>query len=270
MPITTDDLAAIAESVVAAPSDLLTTANPKTAKGEKLGYLTAVLHLAPAMASGFEMCGGERNRTVGCTIACLNTAGRGAFDEAIQRARIRKSKWCRADRQAFMVQLEKDIRRHIREAARHGLLPAVRLNGTSDLPWEKVRYLNAAGDRVTIFETFPEIQFYDYTKVAARFGKTLPANYDLTFSVADGNERAEAFAVARGARTATVYRNAANPKAEARRWDLPATAPDGGALVDADRHDLRFLDPPGARCGLKAKGAARFDTTGFVRDIQPA
>jgi len=263
--ITTSDVAALAASVEAKPSKLLTLANPKTAKGEGYGYLTAILHLAPHRASGANLCSGA---TAGCIAACLNTAGRGGFDATIQRARIRKSKWFRADRQAFMTRLEREIRAHVKNAGRHGLIPAVRLNGTSDIPWESVRY-NRAGELVTLFEVFPDVQFYDYTKVALRFTRPLPANYDLTMSAADGNERAVEVAQRHGARVAVVFRNKRKPSAEARRWQLPKSYRKR-RLVDADRHDLRFLDPAGVVCGLKAKGAARFDTTGFVRDIRPA
>jgi hypothetical protein len=264
--ITTSDVAALAASVEAKPSKLLTLSNPKTAKGEALGYLTAILHLAPHRASGANLCSGA---TAGCIAACLNTAGRGGFDTRIQAARIRKSKWFRADRQAFMLRLEREIRAHVANAARHGLTPAVRLNGTSDVPWESVRYTRADGTVGTVIDVFPDVQFYDYTKVALRFTRPLPANYDLTFSAADGNERAVELAQKHGARVAVVFRNKRKPGAEARRWNLPKSYRKR-KLVDADRHDLRFLDPAGVVCGLKAKGAARFDTTGFVRDIVPA
>lgn len=265
MAIATVDLAAIAAGVEAKPSKLLTTSNPKTAKGEGYGYLTAVLHLAPHKASGANLCA---DATDGCTDACLNTAGHGGFDERVQIARIRKSKWFRADKQAFMLRLEREIRAHVKNAARHGLTPCVRLNGTSDIPWESVRF-DHGGERVTLFELYPELQFYDYTKSALRFGKTLPANYDLTMSAADGNERAVAYAQSFGARVAVVFRNKRRPTLPARYWQLPKSYR-GRKLVDADRHDLRFLEPKGVICGLKAKGAAVLDTTGFVREINPA
>lgn len=261
-----DAVAAIADSVDAAPSKLLTVGNPKTAKGEGYGYLTAILHLSPHTLSGANLCAGA---TPGCISACLNTAGRGGFDRGTHRARIRKSKWFRSDRDAFMRQLEKEIAAHVKSAAKHGLKPCVRLNGTSDIPWENVKYLATDGTVRTIFDAFPRVQFYDYTKLAMRFKRALPANYDLTFSAADGNEKGVAFAQSRGARVAIVFRNANRPNARAAKWNLPATY-NGRPLVDADRHDLRFLDPAGAVCGLKAKGAATRDSSGFVRDIIPA
>lgn len=259
---TYSDLESMHESITPAPSALLTLGNPKTAKGEGFGYLTAILHLAPARLAGFEVCSG---RTDGCTAACLNTSGMqgtaGRHRRRIVAARIRKTKWFRADRQSFMRRLEREIAAHERSAARHGLRPAVRLNGTSDIPWENVRYLGTDGRSVTLLDRFPRVQFYDYTKVATRFGRPLPANYDLTFSAADGNDRATAVAVGYGARVAVVFGNADRPSA--RKWPLP-TEYDGRTVVDADKHDLRFLEPAGVICGLRAKGLAKTDRSGFV------
>lgn len=252
-------------TVDAAPSALLTMSNPKTAKGEGYGYLTAILHLAPARLAGFETCAG---RTEGCTAACLNTAGRGGFDPRIVRARIRKTKWFRADRDAFMQTLEREIATHVRSAARHGLTPCVRLNGTSDIPWENVKYTAADGTAVAnIFDRFPDVQFYDYTKLPMRAKRDLPANYDLTFSLADGNDRAAEFAAEHGMRVAVVFRNEERPTAK--RWHLPNVWR-GLTVVDADAHDLRFTEPRGVIAGLRAKGHAKRDATGFVQNVRPA
>lgn len=244
---------------------LLTTGNPKTAKGEGFGYLTAILHLAPHKLSGANLCA---SATPGCIAACLNTAGRGGIDPRIQAARVRKSQWFRSDRDGFMQTLEHEIRAHVRSAERHGLLPCVRLNGTSDIPWEMVRYRRSDGSVGTILERFPAVQFYDYTKIAIRLKRQLPANYDLTFSAADGNEAAVEFAFAHGARVAMVFRNRRRPTLPGRYWNLPKTYR-GKRIIDADRHDLRFLEPRGAICALKAKGRALQDTTGFTRLINP-
>jgi hypothetical protein len=168
-----------------------------------------------------------------------------------------------------MRQLECEIRSHVRVATKHGLRPAVRLNGTSDIPWESVRYTGVDGSVSTIVDRFPDVQFYDYTKLAIRFKRPLPSNYDLTFSAADGNEAAVEFALSRGARVAVVFRNRRRPTLPARFWQLPKTYR-GRRIVDADKHDLRFLEPAGVVCALKAKGRAVFDTTGFVREINPA
>ncbi len=223
---------------------LLSTANPKIQKGTKLGYLSFILHLAPATLSGKETC---PKRTAGCTSACLNTAGRGGMfkrgenTNMIQQARIRKTRMLFEQRDAFMAQLEKDIKLGIKQAAKLGLTPVFRLNGTSDLAWEKYG----------IIEKFPQVQFYDYTKVLGRKVAHLQ-NYHLTFSAADGNDADVAKAVAQGMNVAAVFDK------------LPETYM-GKSVINADEHDLRFLDPKGVIAGLKAKGKAKKDTTGFVR-----
>jgi hypothetical protein len=264
---THDDVAAMAASVEGAPSDLLTVGNPKIAKGEKYGYLTAGLHLAPYKLAGFNMCA---KATAGCAAACLNTSGRGYFDSKLHVARIRKTKWLRNDRQAFFTKLHKEIATHERYCVKRNLKPVARLNILSDFPWENAKYIRPDGSVGNIFDAFPNVQFYDYTKIAARFAKNLPANYDLTFSAADGNEEDVKLAQSYGARVAIVFRNRQNPRAQARRWNLPDNY-NGIPLVDGDDSDLRFLDPPGCIIGLKVKGNSAWkDTTGFVRDIDPA
>lgn len=225
---------------------LLSTANPKIQKGTKLGYLSFILHLAPADLSGKEVC---PKRTAGCTAACLNTAGRGGMfkkgenTNMIQQARIRKTKMFFEQRDAFMAQLEKDIKLGIKQAAKLGLTPVFRLNGTSDLSVEKWG----------IIEKFPTVQFYDYTKVLGRKVAHLP-NYHLTFSAADGNDADVAKAIAQGMNVAMVFDK------------LPETYM-GKTVINADETDLRFLDPKGVIAGLKAKGKAKKDTTGFVRRV---
>jgi hypothetical protein len=232
---------------------LLSTANPKIQKGTKLGYLSFILHLAPATLSGKETC---PKRTAGCTAACLNTAGRGGMfkkgenTNVIQKARIRKTQLFFSDRDTFMEQLEQDINLGIKQAARLGLKPVFRLNGTSDLAWEK--YTCKGSDR-NIFEMFPNVQFYDYTKVLGRKVSGIK-NYHLTFSAADGNDSDVAQAIAQGMNVAMVFDQ------------LPAEHM-GVTVNDADEHDLRFLDPKGTIAGLKAKGRAKKDTTGFVRRV---
>ena len=225
---------------------LLSTANPKIQKGTKLGYLSFILHLAPADLSGKEVC---PKRTAGCTAACLNTAGRGGMfkrgetTNTIQKARIRKTQYFFADRNAFMLDLAYDIQKAIRFAEKQGLTPVIRLNGTSDLSWEK--YEVPVFCTRNIFELFPTVQFYDYTKVLGRKVKDIP-NYHLTFSRADGNAADVPKAVAQGMNVAVVYDR----------------IPEG--VFSADETDLRFLDPKVGIIGLKAKGRAKKDTTGFV------
>jgi hypothetical protein len=224
---------------------LLSTANPKIQKGTKLGYLSFILHLAPADVSGYETCA---KRTRGCTAACLNTAGRGGMfkrgetTNVIQRARIRKTRYFFEDRVNFMLDLKADIEKAIRYAERKGLKPVFRLNGTSDLAWEKY---DVEGMGLNIFDTFPQVQFYDYTKILGRKVKQIK-NYHLTFSKADGNDADVARALAQGLSVVAVYD------------EIPAGVP------SADDTDLRFLDQRGVMLGLKAKGRAKKDLSGFV------
>jgi hypothetical protein len=176
---------------------------------------------------------------------------KGENTNMIQQARIRKTKEFFEDRDAFMAQLIKDIRLGIKQAAKLGLTPVFRLNGTSDLSWEK--YEAAAGKN--IFELFDYVQFYDYTKVLGRKVAHIP-NYHLTFSAADGNDADVEKAVAQGMNVAAVFDK------------LPETYM-GRPVINADDTDLRFLDPKGVIAGLKAKGRAKKDNTGFVRRVIP-
>jgi hypothetical protein len=247
---------------------LLTVGNPKIQKSLAFGYLTAVLHFAPAKLSGFEVCA---NRTRGCTLACLNTAGRGGISRdgmitydmlangtrtnAIQTARVRKTRLYFENRDVFMRLLVKEIRMLELLAARMGLKPAIRLNGTSDIPWERVK---TPMGNANIMASFPRVQFYDYTKRANR--RDLPRNYSLTFSLADGNDADAVTALENGINVAAVFRKVPE------RFEISAACVTIAApVVNGDEHDLRFLDPKGCIVGLKAKGNAKRDTSGFVR-----
>ena len=224
---------------------LLSTANPKIQKGTKLGYLSFILHLAPADLSGRETC---PKRTPGCTAACLNTAGRGGMfkrgesTNTIQRARIRKTNEFFNDREQFMFDLYHDIVKAKKFAEKQGLIPVFRLNGTSDLSWEKYE-VGTTG--MNLFQLFPTTQFYDYTKILGRKVAQY-ANYHLTFSKADGNDADVAEALMQGMSVVAVYDK------------IPEGVP------SADETDLRFLDPKGTMLGLKAKGRAKKDYSGFV------
>jgi hypothetical protein len=230
---------------------LLSTANPKIQKGTKLGYLSFILHLAPADLSGHNTC---PKATAGCKAACLNTAGRGGMfkrgetTNMIQKARIRKTKYFFEDRAGFMLDLAYDIQKAIRMADKLGLTPVFRLNGTSDLSWEK--YEVPVFCTRNIFELYPTVQFYDYTKVLGRKVADIP-NYFLIFSQADGNEADVSRAMVKGMNVAAVFD------------EVPETYM-GKPVINADETDLRFLDPKGVIAGLKAKGRAKKDYTGFV------
>ena len=150
---------------------ILNKGNSKTIKGEKYGWKTYGLHLAPFNLSGKNVCS---SATVGCSTACLNTAGRGIM-HSVQDARVKKTRRFFEDRDGFLSQLYKEITSSIKSAKRKQIKSCFRLNLTSDLPWENL-----------VVKYFPFAQFYDYTKHLKRFvrfleGK-LPANYHLTYS----------------------------------------------------------------------------------------
>ena len=227
--------------------------NAKTVKGEKYGFLTGVLYLAPETLSGHQVC--PMARLAGCAAACLNTAGRGAFNST-QNARIAKTQRFFADRDAFMADVVFSIKSLERKASKLGMVPLVRLNGTSDIRWENIPVTVGDATFVNVFAAFPHIQFYDYTKLANRKG--IPSNYDLTFSYSGLPGFAAQVSIARdaGLRMAVVFRN---------RSDIPATFI-GMDCVDGDDSDIRHLDAQGVVVALYAKGKARKDLSGFVVD----
>jgi hypothetical protein len=222
----------------------LCVSNPKTKKGEALGYLSGILHLAPASLSGTNVC---VYSTAGCRDACLNTAGRGRF-QRIQQARIRKTRLLFRDRPAFLAQLYCDIEAIIRKADRDGMMPVVRLNGTSDLPWLPFE----------LAPKFPQVQFMDYTKIPKPWERVMH-NYHLTFSLSEDNLMDAIVCLQRGYNVAVVFdvkRGQPLPKTWG-NYNIP--------VIDGDVNDLRFLDPKGVVVGLRAKGPARQDSSGFVQ-----
>ena len=217
--------------------------NPKIKKeADMLGILPFALSLAPATASGAgNVC---PLASPGCSAVCLNYAGRGQMS-SIQRARIQKTRFWFSDRDGFLELLTRDLEKVQRLARKHEKRAAVRLNVFSDIPWE----------RFVDLDRFRDIQFYDYTKILARLGRT-PSNYDLTFSRSETNEAEVRQALIRRFNVAIPFRDPPD-------WFL------GYPVVDGDRHDFRFLDPRPVVVALKPKGLARHDTTGFVREDCP-
>jgi len=221
----------------------------KTIKGSKLGFLTGILYLAPSDISGHQVC--PMAKLANCEKACLYTAGRGAFN-SIQQARIAKTKRFFNDRDSFMLDLEYSINRVVRKAHKAGLTPLIRLNGTSDIVWENIAFKSFRN----IFEAFPDVQFYDYTKIPTR--KNIPSNYDLTFSYSGVQSYqgavAKAMANTKLARIAVVF-----DKVET----IPATFMNR-TVVGGDNSDVRHLDAANSIVALYAKGSAKKDLTGFV------
>ena len=237
-------------------ANLLTTgADAKTKKGEKLNVKTGILYLAP-FTEASQQLGRKINlcphASAGCSAACLFTAGRGRMKNVYQ-ARVNKTLRFMKERGQFLIDLRQSIRKFELKFSKKGFKCAVRLNGTSDLPWEKL--IN--------FSSFPTVQFYDYTKNPQRAienaqGKH-PANYHLTFSLSESNDEDAKRVLKAGCNVAVVFspRKTENglPKTFWRR-----------KVIDGDISDVRFLDPKGGKIvGLKAKGKAKTDTSGFVR-----
>src|SRR5262249_18451458 len=170
----------------------------------------------------------------------------GETTNAIQEARKRKTHWLFADRPAFVRQLLKEVRAHIKRAKRLGMVAAFRLNGTSDLDWfglapEVCAEIERAGAKM-----------YDYTKVYNR-RKRAGTGYHLTFSLSAGNDAAAADWLRSGGNVAVVFRH---------KHEIPKAFTIGDVtrrVIDGDESDLRFLDDYNVIVGLYAKGKARKD-----------
>lgn len=227
--------------------------NAKTIKGEKYGIKTAILYLMPAKGSGVNLCANAV--LAGCVKACLFTAGRGAMSN-VMLSRLRKTLYFNQYREQFMHQLQNELIRERAKAKRKGYKLIVRLNGTSDIRWENI----AVSGYANIMQALPDIQFYDYTKLANR--KNVPANYDLTFSYSGVEAYAPfvAKAIAGGERIAAVFRSRSIVEAMLANGETFLGLP----IVDGDDTDIRHLDPKGVVVALYAKGKARKDTSGFV------
>jgi len=222
--------------------------NAKTIKGDGEEYLTAIKYMQPykTMFKGkvHNLC--AMADMAGCAEPCLRWAGRGQMS-SVQRGRERKTMWYLSDRVGFMDALVNDITVFRRRCIKNAVQPCVRPNGTSDIMYEK------SG----IMEQFPDVQFYDYTKIVKRAYADLPPNYHLTLSYSekrtDYADSVHQAVLDTGVNMAVVFRHS-----------LPDTFR-GLRVIDGDKDDLRFLDPKGVVVGLVAKGKkAKQDTSGFV------
>lgn len=226
---------------------ILGEASAKTVKGEKIGYLTAICYLVPDE----KLC--PFAKLAGCFEPCLKTAGRGAFN-SVQAARAAKTRFFYENQRAFMLSLCADIWSHARRAEKLGLIPLVRPNGTSDIPFENIRI-----DGKTVFQMFADVQFYDYTKHPSRKldGKTA-GNYDLTYSFSALTPKTisiKGLSNAANQRAAVVFLNRADIPQSFRGWKV----------VDGDNSDVRHIEPQEVVVALYAKGKAKADNSGFVQ-----
>jgi hypothetical protein len=216
--------------------------DPKTRKGQKDGWLTAILYLVPAGLYGTKnLCAWAGI----CKHVCLFKQGRGKMSNVI-KGRLRKTKLFEEDETRFVDTIKSEIGKAIAWTEKQGYKLAVRLNGTSDVAWEKY----------DIHKTYPKTPFYDYSKGSHRIDKYLSGrleeNYHLTFSRDERNGKEAKRLAKAGANVAAVFRS-----------ELPETW-QGQDVINGDKNDLRFLDRKGSVVGLLAKGSAKNDNLGFV------
>lgn len=233
--------------------------------GDKKAFDSYVVHLTPAAQSGFVTCACASD---GCRSTCLQTAGNiGALADKTH-ARLKKT-WFLAKEMPHVIQnLVAYIEKLKAKTEAEGKKLVIRMNGTSDIPWEEMRDQEGK----SIPERFPDITFYDYTKIAKRVGKTAP-NYHLTFSRSEENEPQAIKMLQNGHNVAVVFGPGkvhnreflSYPKGSTREGQLLLPVVwHGFKVINGDAHDLRFLEEqpkgqPGVVIGLIAKGAASFE-----------
>lgn len=212
---------------------ILSTNNTKTMKGGKLGYITYIAYLSPFTqnSKGINVCS---HASQGCAEACLVGSGNARF-EVVRKGRLARTEYFLSNRVEFLTQIKDEIAKAITKNKDKAIV-TIRLNGTSDIPYEKFKIFEGKN----IFEIYPEIQFYDYTKNYIRFDKELPSNYHLTFSRSETNHDKAISILKRGFNVAIVF-------------DKVPSIYEGFEVIDADENDLRFLDKKGVICGLKYK-----------------
>lgn len=218
------------------PKNLLSFNNVKTIKGEKKGYRTAIMYLAPHTqnSKGINLCS---HASEGCVKSCLFSSGTARF-EKVQNGKTNKSEYFLSDRANFLLQLDKEITKIKKKHLDSDVIPVIRLNGTSDVLWERYKIR----DNKNIFELHSDIQFYDYTKNYLRFNKELPNNYHLTFSMSETNYEISMNLLKRGINVSIVF-------------EKTPIEYNGFKVVDGDENDLTFLHPKGSILGLRYKKA---------------
>ncbi len=226
---------------------LLSENNVKTLKGEnidvkgKLGVKTLILYLSPYTnnSKGINLC---PHASAGCSKACLFNSGNARFSK-VQAGRINKTEFYLNDRQAFMLKLADEIRVAVKKYRKDWKI-AIRLNGTSDIAWEKIKVI----DGKNIFEMFPNVTFYDYTKNPVRFEKQQPKNYHLTFSRSENNEAKAIELLSKGYNVAWVMNRLVKEHL-------------GFKVIDGDKSDARFKDKKGVIVSLRYKNVTTKNAT---------
>lgn len=253
---------------------IFSTTSAKAIKAQGFGYINAIQYLAPSDLSGVNLCS---HASAGCIALCLGwmsgqagmVSDLDADTNEVRQSRIVKAQRFMHDRAAYLLDVVRCIDNLIKQADKAGKKLCVRLNGSTDIAWEGIRFhvrrdkRNRAaelklGGGCNIFDYYPNVEFVDYTKNPKRFERALPRNYHLTFSRSETNEATAIKLLARGVNVAVVFENKPKHGAE---WN-------GHMVIDGDEHDLRQLDPRGDLgyvIALSPKGRrAKKDTSGFV------
>jgi hypothetical protein len=227
---------------------LLGSSTYKMAKSSKFKYLSEILHLAPSNIGGVNICASS---SPVCIDLCLNTSGRGQMT-SVQKSRLNKKFYFLADRLKFLNHLNREIKLGYARAKRKGFKYTVRLNGTSDLPYERYKLENG----LNLMQNNPQVQFIDYTKITNRLFQKLPKNYSLTYSQAENNLKDVKQVLKTKYNIATVFR-----KKLPKKWL-------GRKVINGDLSDLRHLeDGKKIIVGLIAKGRGIKNFNGFVQDV---
>ena len=236
----------------------LLTKNPKTIKSDKasLEFATRIMHLAPhSLVSNETLCS---HSTKGCRSVCLYYSGRGRMPRTMQ-ARILRTRQLVENPLRFFCKLIREVGAFERQCKRNAVHAAVRLNGTSDIPWEEWKL---GGE--TLFTLFPNVLFYDYTKIPSRMLASLrgdfPPNYYLLFSLSETRSSLKwaGQVLYLGGNVAVVFHGPSLPT----KYFLGSAERD---VIDGDKHDLRFADPKRVIIGLLAKGPGVLSDTPFIK-----
>ena len=229
----------------------------KTKLGEAREVLTAIMYGAPERESGFNTCAFATS----CATVCIKTTGQ-LVTPASRRARISKTLLFKLFPEAFIAQLRMELSQHCYLAKVKGMKPAIRPNGTSDELWEKYGFM----------EDFPDLQFYDYTKVPLD-RRSPPDNYHLTYSLSeDPKSMGRALEYLKAGRNAAVVVQSVDGMTRTTAKAAVAAMLERGSwmgfpVISGDNDDIRFWDPPGHWVALYAKGPATKDRTGFVQRL---
>lgn len=236
----------------------------KTVKGFDRGFLTGILYLEPSDGSGVNLC---KFSSLGCRSVCLKESGRLRMESVSAKkndtitGRMKRSYQLLTDKIGFLKQLHHEIELMVKRADKIGLIPAIRLNGLSDLKWESV------------INSFPSVQFYDYTKdenyyIKFQYGE-LPENYHLTYSISESEDPIKLLESAQYHNKNISLAIPFFPESYDRilkDGELFVNPRLSVPVIDGDKNDLRFTDPKTCIVALKAKGIAlKVESYGFIR-----